>query len=144
MNPKEIVAKIINIHQNQIIQNVKSLPKLLSVGLISALALLPFTSIPNRGIVAYAQQVQQGQSQTIDPWHETLEIARSKVEAALSPGAFGHGVPDLQNLSTNEILMAFGIPVIGGLLAFMAVRMLLSSPRKKEKISWYINNEKKN
>jgi hypothetical protein len=80
--------------------------------------LLPFTSIPNRGIVAYAQQVQQGQSQTIDPWYETLEIARSKVEAALSPGAFGHGVPDLQNLFTNEILMAFGILVIGGFIGF--------------------------
>lgn len=126
MNTKQFVTKIINTGQDQIIKTVKSLPKLLSVGLISVLPLLPLTSIPNRGALVYAQQVQL--QTTTDPWYQSLEIARSKVEAALSPGAFGHGVPGLQNLSTNEILMAIGISVIAGIIAFITVRKWLSSP----------------
>ena len=120
---KEFVTKIINKSQGHIIQRVKSLPKLLSVGFIAFLGLLPLASIPTRGISAYAQQVQL-QTTTTDPWYQSLEIARSKVEAALSPGAFGHGVPGLLNLSTNEILMAIGISVLAGIAVFMAVRAL--------------------
>jgi hypothetical protein len=125
MNTKEFVTKIIK--TNQIFQRARSLPKLLSVGFISTLGLLPLASIPNRGVGAYAQQVQL-QTTASDPWYQSLEIARSKVEAALSPGAFGHGVPGLQNLSTNEILIAIGISVLAGIIAFMTVRKWLSSP----------------
>ncbi len=126
MNTKEFVTKIIKM--NQIFQRVRSLPKLLSVGLISTLGLLPLASIPNRGIGAYAQQVQL-QTTTIDPWYQSLETARSKVQAALSPEAYGNGVPGLQNLSTNEVLMAIGISVMASILVFMTVRMWLARPR---------------
>ncbi|HYF98455.1 MAG TPA: hypothetical protein VD815_00030 [Candidatus Saccharimonadales bacterium] len=125
MNTKEFVTKIIK--TNQIFQRARSLPKLLSVGFISTLGLLPLASIPNRGVGAYAQQVQL--QTTADPWYQSLETARSKVEAALSPEAYGHGVPGLQNLSTNEILMAIGISIMASILVFMTVRMWLSRPR---------------
>ena len=126
---KEFITKIINKRQGQLIQRVKSLPKLLSVGLIAVLGLLPLASILNRGVGAYAQQVQL--QTTADPWYQSLEIARSKVEAALSPEAYGHGVPGLQNLSTNEILMAIGITVMMSILAFMTVRIWSSRPIHK-------------
>ena len=132
MNTKEFVNKIISTSQNQILQRIRSLPKLLSVSFISALALLPHISIPNRGVLAYTQQVQL---QTItDPWYQSLEIARMKLQAALSPGAFGHGVPSLHNLTTNEILMAFGVSVLAGMATFMIVRAL-SSHMNRTKIS---------
>ncbi|HYG00004.1 MAG TPA: hypothetical protein VD815_07920 [Candidatus Saccharimonadales bacterium] len=136
---KEFVTKIINKRQGQLIQRVKSLPKLLSIGLIAVLGLLPLASIPNRGAGVYAQQVQL-QTTAADPWYQSLEIARSKVEAALSPEAYGHGVPGLQNLSTNEILMAIGITVMMSILAFMTVRIWLSHPihtRKNDSIISY-------
>jgi hypothetical protein len=90
-------------------------------------------SIPKRGVTAYAQQLQL-QSQTTDPWYQSLEIARSKVQAALTPGAFGHGVSGLDNLSTNEILMAYRLSVLGGIAVFMAVKALLPY-KDKEKMS---------
>jgi hypothetical protein len=133
MNTKEFVTKIIYRGQNQIVQRIKSLPQLLSVGLVLVLGLLPMASIPNRGVTAYAQQLQL-QLQTSDPWYQSLEIARSKAQAALTPGAFGHGVPELHNLSTNDILMAFGLSVLGGIAVFMAVKALLPY-MDKEKIS---------
>ena len=67
----------------------KSLGKILPVGLISLFGALPIFSLPDRGIVAYAQQQQQ-QQQASDPWSEAIKAAQSKVEAATSPGAFGH------------------------------------------------------
>ena len=90
-------------------------------------------SLPNRGVTAYAQQLQL-QLQATDPWYQSLEIARSKVQAALTPGAFGHGVPELNNLSTNDILMTFGLSVLGGIAVFMAIKALLPY-KDKEKIS---------
>jgi hypothetical protein len=114
----------------------------LSVGFIAFLGLLALASIPNRGISAYAQQVQL-QTTTTDPWYQSLEIARSKVEAALSPGAFGHGVPGLLNLSTNEILMAIWISIMVSILAFMTVRARLYRPTHKGKnvASCHMRNE---
>ena len=129
MNAKEFVTRIINKqNQNKIIQKVKTMPKLFSVGLISVLGLLPLASIPNRGIATYAQQAQGqsplGQQQPTDPWYQSIEIARAKVEAAISPGAYGHGVPGLYNLTTNDILMAFGIAIFASIAVYMAVRTL--------------------
>jgi hypothetical protein len=133
MNVKEFVNMIIKMNQNQIFQRVRSLPKLMSACFVSMLGILPLISIPNRGITAYAQQIQQqGQIPTTDLWYQSLETARSKVEAALSPGAFGHGVPELYNLSTNDILLTFGLAVLGGIVVFTAVKALLP----------YINKEK--
>jgi len=98
------------------------MPKLLSVAIISALGLLPMTSVSNRGMTAYAQQLQ---SQTTDPWYQSLEIAHSKVQAALSPGAFGHGVPGLHNMSTNDILVLLGLSALGFMAVYIAVKVLL-------------------
>lgn len=127
MNAKEFVTKIIKKqNRNTIIQKVKTMPKLFSVGLISVLGLLPLASIPNRGIATYAQQAQEQNllENPTDPWYQSLEIARAKVEAAISPGAYGHGVPGLHNLTTNDILMAFGIAILASIAVFMAVRTL--------------------
>jgi hypothetical protein len=119
MNAREFVTKIINKSQGHVRQRVKSLPKLLSVGFIAVLGLLPIASISNRGISAYAQQIQLQTTTTTDPWYQSLEMARSKVEAALSPGAFGHGVPGLHSLTTSDILMAVGISVVTAIVVFI-------------------------
>ena len=133
MNRREFVTKIINMSQHQIMQRVKSLPKLLTVGSISILGLLPLTSIPTRGMTVYAQQIQQqGQIPTTDPWYQSLEIAQSKVQAALSPGATGHGVPGLYNLTTNDVLMAFGISVLAAILVVVAVKTLPKHMNKQK------------
>ena len=97
-------------------------------------------SSPNRGVTAYAHQLQL-QLQATDPWYQSLEIARSKVQAALTPGAFGHGVPELHSLSTNDILMAFGLSVLGGIAVFMAVKALLPymNKEKMSKVSSLLN-----
>jgi hypothetical protein len=52
------------------------------------------------------------QQLAVDSWSEALRAAQSKVEAATSPGAFGHGVPDLHNLTTPDLLMVFGIAAV--------------------------------
>ena len=122
MNTKEFVTNIINTNQKKIIHRIRCMPKLLSVAIISALGLLPMTSVPNRGMTAYAQQLQ---SQTTDPWYQSLEIAHSKVQAALSPGAAGHGVPGLHNMSTNDILVLLGLSALGFMAVYIAVKVLL-------------------
>ena len=122
MNTKEFVTNIINTNQKKIIHRIRCMPKLLSVAIISALGLLPTTSVSNRGMTAYAQQLQ---SQTTDPWYQSLEIAHSKVQAALSPGAVGHGVPELHNMSTNDILVLFGLSALGFMAVYIAVIVLL-------------------
>ena len=122
MNTKEFVTNIINTNQKKIIHRIRCMPKLLSVAIISALGLLPTTSVSNRGMTAYAQQLQ---SQTTDPWYQSLEIAHSKVQAALSPGAVGHGVPELHNMSTNDILVLLGLSALGFMAVYIAVKVLL-------------------
>ena len=86
MDSKEFITKIII---NPIKSLPKSLGKILPVGLISLFGALLIFSLPNSGIVAYAQQQQQ-QQRALDPWSEAIKAAQSKVEAATSPGAFGH------------------------------------------------------
>ncbi len=105
----------------------KSMPKLFSVGLVSLLGLMPLASLPNRGIMAYAQQ----QAQALDPWSEALRTAQSKVEAATTPGAFGHGVPGLYDMTPQDILLVFGVAAIGSILVYATVSNLLN--RSKEK-----------
>ena len=122
MNTKEFVTNIINTNQKKIVHRIRCMPKLLSVAIISALGLLPMTSVSNRGMTAYAQQLR---SQTTDPWYQSLEIAHSKVQAALSPGAVGHGVPELHNMSTNDILVLLGLSALGFMAVYIAVKVLL-------------------
>jgi hypothetical protein len=66
MNKKEFVTKIIYRGQNPIVQKIRSLSRLLSVSIISLLGLLPMASLPNRGVIPYAQQLQL-QLQAADP-----------------------------------------------------------------------------
>jgi hypothetical protein len=124
MRAKEIISKRI---VNPIKSVGKSIPKLFLVGLVSLLGTLPLVSIPNRGITAYAQQ----QVEALDPWSEALRTAQAKVEAATSPGAFGHGVPDLQNLTTQDILFVFGVAAVGSILAYTIINYLLSQTKEK-------------
>ncbi len=105
----------------------KSMPKLFTVGLISLLGALPLASLPNRGIMAYAQQ----QAQALDPWSEALRTAQSKVEAATTPGAFGHGVPGLYDMTPQDILLVFGVAAMGSILVYATVNHLLN--RSKER-----------
>ena len=105
----------------------KSMPKTFSVGLVSLLGLIPLASLPNRGIMAYAQQ----QAQALDPWSEALRTAQSKVEAATTPGAFGNGVPGLYDMTPQDILLVFGVAAIGSILVYAIVSHLLD--RSKEK-----------
>ncbi len=105
------------------------MPKLFSVGLISLIGMMPLASLPDRGTMVYAQLEQQVQA--IDPWSEALRVAQSKVEAATSPGAFGHGVPDLYNLTPQDLLLLLGVAAIGSVLVYATVNHLLN--RSKEK-----------
>jgi hypothetical protein len=70
------------------------------------------------------QQQQQQQQEALDSLSEALKAAQSKVEAATSPGAFGHGVPDLHNIATQELLMAFGVTAIGGILIYALINLI--------------------
>ncbi len=125
MRAKEIISKKII---NPIRSVGKSKPKLFLVGLVSLFGAFPLASLPNRVITAYAQQ----QAQALDPWSEALRTAQVKMEAATSPGAFGHGVPDLQNLTTQDILFVFGVVAFGSILTYIIANHLLN--RSKEKL----------
>ena len=121
---KEIISKkIINPFRSA----GKSVPKLFSVGLVSLLGLIPLASLPNRGIMAYAQQ----QAQALDPWSEALRTAQSKVEAATTPGAFGHGVPGLHNMTPQDILLVFGVAAVGSILVYVIANHLLNHSKEK-------------
>ena len=128
MRTKEIISKRII---DPIKSVGKSMPKLFSVGLVSLLSMMPLVSLPNRGIMAYAQlDLQQ---QAADPWSEALRAAQSKVEAATSPGAFGHGVPDMHNLTTQDLLMVFGVAAAGSILMYAIINHLLNRNKVKTK-----------
>lgn len=122
MNTKEFVTNIINTSQKKIVERVRCMPKLLSITIISVLGLLPMTSVPSIAVTAYAQHLQ---SQPTVPWYQSLEIAHSKVQAALSPGAFGHGIPGLHNMSTNDVLVLLGLTALGFMAVYIAVKVLL-------------------
>jgi len=94
------------------------MPKLFLVGLVSQLSALPSPSPHDSGIMAYAQLESQQQAQSIDPWPDAFRMTQSKVEAAMAPGAFGHGVPGLHTLTTSDILLVFGVGSIGCVLAY--------------------------
>ena len=108
----------------------KSMPKLFSVGLISLLGLIPLASLPNRGIMAYAQQQAQAAA-ALDPWSEALRTAQSKVEAATTPGAFGHGVPGLYDMTPQDLLLVFGVAAVGSILVYVIANHLLNRSREK-------------
>ncbi len=77
--------------------------------------------------MAYAQQ----QAQALDPWSEALRTAQSKVEAATTPGAFGHGVPGLYEMTPQDMLLVFGVAVVGSILVYAIADHLLNRSREK-------------
>ena len=101
------------------------------VGRLSSILLsyIPSKVVLGDRFAAYAQQ----QAAASDPLSESLQIAQSKVQDATAPGAFGHGVPSLYNLSTQDLMMILGITGAGCILAYVIVRILLSRAREKEK-----------
>jgi len=64
-----------------------------AVGVLSSLLLHIPSKIGIGRKYTYAQQQQTGVD--ADPLSSSLQIAQSKVHAATSPGAWGHGVPSL-------------------------------------------------
>ena len=135
MRAKEIISKRII---NPIKSVGKSIPKLFSIGLVSLLGMMPLVSLPNRGIMAYAQLEQQ--QQAVDSLSEALRAAQSKVEAATSPGAFGHDVPDLHNMTTQDLLMVFGIAAVGSILVYAIINHLLNHNKVKTKSEQLISS----
>ena len=133
MRAKEIISKKII---NPLRSVGKSKPKLFLVGLVSLFGALPLASLPNRVITAYAQQ----QAQALDPWSEALRTAQAKVQAATSPGAFGHGVPDLQNLTTQDVLSVFAVVAVGSILAYIIANHLLNQSKEKLKSKGLISS----
>lgn len=133
MRAKRIIyQKIVN----PIKSACRSKLKLFLVGLVSIVGTLPLASLPNRALTAYAQQ----QGELLDPWSEAFGVARAKMEAATSPGAFGHGVPDLQNLTTQEVLFIFGVAVGGSILAYTIVNTILNWSKGKVKSRGFISS----
>ena len=135
MRAKEIRSKRII---NPIKSAGKSMPILFSGGLVSLLGMMPLVSLPNRGIMAYAQFEQQ--QQAVDSLSEALSAAQSKVEAATSPWAFGHGVPDLHNMTTQDLLMVFGIAAVGSILVYAIINHLLNHNKVKTKSEQLISS----
>jgi hypothetical protein len=104
------------------------------VGVLSSLLLYIPSKIGIGGMYAYAQQQQQQQQQqnTLDQLSSSLQIAQSKVQDATSPGAWGHGVPSLYKISTQDLLMILGITTVGCIAACLIVRIMLNRAKEKE------------
>src|SRR3954453_11132282 len=81
---------------------------------------------------AYAQQQQQT---VADSLSDSLQIAQSKVQAATSPGAWGHGVPSLYKISSQDLLMIFGISTAGCILAYFIIKIILNRNSKEKERS---------
>ena len=131
---------------NKIINRVKSMGKFSSepkkskatvVSMISAVGVLSslLLHIPNKmriggGMYAYAQQQQAAVA--TDPLSSSLQIAQSKVQSATSTGAWGHDVPSLHNISSQDLLMILGITSIGCIAAYLIVRIMLNRVKERE------------
>ena len=88
--------------------------------------IMALLSLVSGNYVAYAQTLgEQQQQQVADPFVESLNIAMTKVEVATSAGAFGNGVPDLYNISVQDLMLAFTITAIGAIVTYIAIKMLL-------------------
>jgi hypothetical protein len=79
---------------------------------------------------AYAQQQQTGVD--ADPLSISLQIAQSKVQDATSSGAWGHDVPSLHNISSQDLLTILGISTVGRIAAYLIVISMLNHIKEKE------------
>jgi energy-converting hydrogenase Eha subunit E len=128
MNTKEFVTKIIieSIRSKQrMIRGLSIRKKLVLPGIMVLLSLVSGNSI------AYAQTLgEQQQQQLADPIVESLNMAKTKVEVATSVGAFGNGVPELYNISVQDLMLVFTITAVGAIVTYIAIRMLLPHFRR--------------
>src|SRR5215204_3425092 len=71
-------------------------------------------------VTATAEEVQQHQEEFRDYSQEALRLAREKVQAATSSGAFGHGVPIFNSRSdTTSALVLSAVAMGVGLLYYV-------------------------
>jgi hypothetical protein len=128
MNTKEFVTKIIiePIRSKQrMIRGLSIRKKLVLPGIMALLSLVSGNSI------AYAQTLgEQQQQQLADPFVESLNMAKTKVEVATSVGAFGNGVPELYNISVQNLMLVFTITAVGAIVTYIAIKMLLPHFRR--------------
>lgn len=128
MNTKEFVTKIIiePIRLKQrMIRGLSIRKKLVLPGIMALLSLVSGNSI------AYAQTLgDQQQQQLADPFVESLNMAKTKVEVATSVGAFGNGVPELYNISVQNLMLVFTITAVGAIVTYIAIKMLLPHFRR--------------
>jgi hypothetical protein len=123
MNTKEFVTKII-------IEPIRSKQRTIRGLSIRKMLILPgimaLLSLVSGNSIAYAQTLNElQQQQLVDPFIESLKVAKTKVEAATSVGAFGNGVPELYNISIQDLMLAFTITAIGAIGTYIAVKILL-------------------
>ena len=128
MNTKEFVTKIIiePIRSKQrMIWGLSIRKKLVLPGIMALLSLVSGNSI------AYARTLgEQQQQQLADPFVESLNMAKTKVEVATSVGAFGNGVPELYNISVQTLMLVFTITAVGAIVTYIAIKMLLPHFRR--------------
>jgi len=128
MNTKEFVTKIIiePIRSKQrMIWGLSIRKKLVLPGIMALLSLVSGNSI------AYAQTLgEQQQQQLADPFVESLNMAKTKVEVATSVGAFGNGVPELYNISVQNLMLVFTITAVCAIVTYIAIKMLLPHFRR--------------
>lgn len=130
---KNIVTKFIS-RIKPSISKIRSFPKLLAIGIISLISILFTSTIPSRSTIAYVQM------QLVDPTQETIKIAQAKVEAATSPGAFGHGVPSIYNMSNKEIMIVFGIAAIVGIISYAIYRVVMERKNRDSNIEMTVTS----
>ena len=128
MNTKEFVTKIIIEpirSKKRMIWGLSIRKKLVLPGIMALLSLVGGNSI------AYAQTLgEQQQQQLADPFVESLNMAKTKVEVATSVGAFGNGVPELYNISVQNLMLVFTITAVCAIVTYIAIKMLLPHFRR--------------
>jgi hypothetical protein len=80
----------------------------------------------------YPQQQQQHVGVDADPLSNFLQIAQSKIQAATSTCTWGHGMPSLYKISTQDLLKILGITNIGCIAAYLIAKILLNHVKEKE------------
>ncbi|GKS62418.1 hypothetical protein YTPLAS21_18760 [Candidatus Nitrosocosmicus sp.] len=129
MDTREFVTKIIirPIRSKQRkMRGLSIRKKLLLPGIMALLSLVSGNSIAYAQILEEGQQqLQQQPVQLTDPFAESLNVAKTKVETATAAGAFGNGVPELYNISVSDLMLAFTITTIGSIATFISINILL-------------------
>lgn len=130
MDTREFVTKIIirPIRSKQRkMRGLSIRKKLVLPGIMALLSLVSGNSIAYAQILGEEEQqhLQQQPVQLTDPFAESLNVAKTKVETATAAGAFGNSVPELYNISVSDLMLAFTITTIGSIATFISIKILL-------------------